>query len=113
MIELYNGEDSRLTTRLIDDALRPALDMVEEHWKSNRLAANADSRHSTPKPNAGEGALIIVGKRDQDKFFSNGFLYDSIKGDPGFFTGLCMRARPLLCDPIRPQILQIRFMRVS
>jgi hypothetical protein len=85
IIELHNGEDSRLTARLIDDALRPALDMVEKHWKNNRLA--------DPKSNAGEGALIIVGKRDQDKFFSNGFLYDSVKNNPAFFTGLYRRPR--------------------
>lgn len=82
MIELHNGEDSRLTTRLIDDALRPALDMVEKHWTNSRLTV-------------GGGALIIVGKRDQDKFFSNGFLYDSIKDDPSFFTGLYSRIRYL------------------
>jgi enoyl-CoA hydratase/carnithine racemase len=80
---LHNGEDSRLTARLIGEALRPALDMVEKHWTNNRLTTLA---------NAGEGALIIVGKRDQDKFFSNGFLYDSIKNNPGFFTDI---ANPL------------------
>jgi hypothetical protein len=61
--------------------------MVEKHWTNNRLTTLA---------NAGEGALIIVGKRDQDKFFSNGFLYDSIKNNPGFFTGLYRRPRYLL-----------------
>ena len=86
IIELHNGEDSRLTARLIDEALRPALDMIEKHWTNNRLTTLA---------NAGEGALIIVGKRDQDKFFSNGFLYDSIKNNPGFFTGLYRRPRYL------------------
>ena len=86
IIELHNGEDSRLTARLIDEALRPALDKIEKHWTNNRLTTLA---------NAGEGALIIVGKRDQDKFFSNGFLYDSIKNNPGFFTGLYRRPRYL------------------
>jgi len=90
---LHNGEDSRLTARLIDDALRPALDVVERHWENNRLAG---SEHPDPKSNAGEGALIIVGKRDQDKFFSNGFVYDSVKNDPGFFTGLYSYSRWLL-----------------
>lgn len=82
MIELHNGEDSRLTARLIDGALRPALDIVEKHWTNSRLTALAGSRQT------GEGALIIVGKRSQDKFFSNGFQYDSVKNNPGFFTGL-------------------------
>lgn len=81
IIELHNGEDSRLTARLIDDALRPALDMVEKHWVNNRLAGSQ-------QPIAGEGTLIIVGKRNQDKFFSNGFSYDSVKNNPAFFTGL-------------------------
>lgn len=85
IIELHNGEDSRLTAHLIDDAFRPALDIVERHWTNNRLAALPDGQHSN---HAGEGALIIVGKRDQDKFFSNGFLYESVKNNPGFFTGL-------------------------
>lgn len=96
MIELHNGDDSRLTARLIDDALRPALDVVETHWTNNRLTALAGSQHPSPKSIAGEGALIIVGKRNQDKFFSNGFLYDSVKNDPGFFTGLYSRPRYLL-----------------
>ncbi|KAG9315254.1 ClpP crotonase [Chiua virens] len=86
IIELHNGEDSRITAQLIDDALKPALDIVEKHWLDNRLAPLADSQNPTSKSDAGEGALIIVGKRDQDKFFSNGFEYDSIKNDPGFFT---------------------------
>ncbi|KAL4062848.1 ClpP/crotonase-like domain-containing protein [Scleroderma yunnanense] len=85
IIELHNGDDSRLTKPMIDDALRPALDVVEKHWNENRHVVEKDSR--------GEGALIIVGKRDQDKFFSNGFEYESVKGNPAFFTET---ANPLL-----------------
>ncbi|KIK96592.1 hypothetical protein PAXRUDRAFT_825779 [Paxillus rubicundulus Ve08.2h10] len=83
VIELHNGEDSRLTERLIVDALQPALDIAEKHWNENR--------RTTPGT-GGEGALIIVGKRDQDKFFSNGFVYEKIKGNSGFFTDI---ANPL------------------
>ena len=95
MIELHNGEDSRITTSLINDALWPALDMVEKHWTTNRFAAVEDSQHSALESSAADGALIIVGKRDQDKFFSNGFVYDSIKDDPSFFAGLSVHV-PLI-----------------
>lgn len=68
---------------MIEDALRPALDLVEDHWRENRqLASNSGSQRQ-----GGEGALIIVGKRDQDKFFSNGFDYESVKGNLSFFNG--------------------------
>jgi len=86
IIELHNGEDSRLTEALINDAFKPALDTVEKHWNENRRNNPGNDQQGKTKGNGGEGALIIVGKRDQDKFFSNGFVYDSIKNNPGFFT---------------------------
>jgi hypothetical protein len=47
--------------------MRPALDAVEKHWRERwRKAWEAGDREG------GRGALIIVGRRDQDKFFSNG-----------------------------------------
>jgi hypothetical protein len=67
VIELHNGEDSRLTKTLIDDAFKPALDAVEKHWRALWREAKT-TKHS----NGGGGALIIVGKRNQNKFFSNG-----------------------------------------
>ncbi|KAH7884653.1 ClpP/crotonase-like domain-containing protein [Phlebopus sp. FC_14] len=93
VIELHNGEDSRLTKRLIDLALRPALDIVEDHWKRSRRPLDANVRGKEEKTRGAEGALIIVGKRSQDKFFSNGFDYESIKDDLQFFTN---SANPLL-----------------
>ncbi|KDQ57235.1 hypothetical protein JAAARDRAFT_70164 [Jaapia argillacea MUCL 33604] len=81
IIELHNGEDSRLTTTLIDQGLKPALDAVEKHWRNDRTKAMAAA-----DKNGGKGALIIVGKRNQSKFFSNGLDYDSIKNDANFFT---------------------------
>lgn len=67
VIELHNGQDSRLTTTLINKGLRPALDAVEKHWRGRwRKAWDAGDKEG------GKGALIIVGRRDQDKFFSNG-----------------------------------------
>jgi len=41
--------------------------MVEREWREQMRAAQA----SNDKEGA-RGALIIVGRRDQDKFFSNG-----------------------------------------
>ena len=45
----------------------PALDMVEREWRGQMRAA----KQSNDKE-GGKGSLIIVGRRDQDKFFSNG-----------------------------------------
>lgn len=45
----------------------PALDMVEREWRGQLRAA----KQSNDKEGA-KGSLIIVGRRDQDKFFSNG-----------------------------------------
>lgn len=83
IIELHNGQDSRLTTRMIDEALRPALDVVEHSWHAAR-----DKQVNDVKDSKGAGALIIVGRRDQDKFFSNGFDYEAVKGNISFFPGV-------------------------
>jgi hypothetical protein len=63
---------------MIDEALRPVLDIVE---CSDKQAGGAGD-------GKGAGALIIVGRRDQDKFFSNGFDYEAIKGNMSFFKGM-------------------------
>ncbi|KAJ8585947.1 hypothetical protein M405DRAFT_883559, partial [Rhizopogon salebrosus TDB-379] len=81
IIELHNGQDSRLTKRLIDEALRPASDIVECSWNATR-----DRQAGGAGDGKGAGALIIVGRRDQDKFFSNGFDYEAIKGNMSFFN---------------------------
>ncbi|KAG1734131.1 ClpP/crotonase-like domain-containing protein [Suillus lakei] len=80
IIELHNGQDSRLTTRMIDEALRPALDVVEYSWCAMR------DKQANDGADIGGGALIIVGRRDQDKFFSNGFDYETVKGNLSFFN---------------------------
>jgi hypothetical protein len=69
MIELHNGQDNRLTQALIKDGLMPALNAVEKSWREEWRAAKA-----ADVKNGGRGALIIVGRRDQNKFFSNGEL---------------------------------------
>lgn len=56
-LEMHNGHDNRLTTHFLWTCLLKALDLVEKDWRS------------TP---GAPGALIISGKRDQQKFFSNG-----------------------------------------
>jgi Delta3-Delta2-enoyl-CoA isomerase len=66
---LHNGEDSRLTRTFIDDAFKPALDAVEKHWREEWREAQ-----KVKNGKGGGGALIIVGKRSQNKFFSNGEL---------------------------------------
>lgn len=67
VIEMHNGDDNRLTDVFLTKALNPALDAVEKHWRENWRAgvAKKDGALCT-------GAVIIVGNRKQDKFFSNG-----------------------------------------
>lgn len=70
VIELHNGAQNVLTLVLINDAIRPALDVVEEEWRKSVKAAKAKGKSASPSE--GNGAVIIIGKRDQNKFFSNG-----------------------------------------
>jgi len=81
-IELHNGVDNRLVKSLINEAFKPALQVVEREWRKERAEGKAKQ-----DKNAGTAALVIVGRRDQEKFFSNGFDYPSVFGDPGFFSG--------------------------
>ncbi|PFH53097.1 hypothetical protein AMATHDRAFT_45727 [Amanita thiersii Skay4041] len=81
VIELHNGQDSRLTVDLVDRALKPALDAVEKHWRGNWRKAQAEKDKE-----GGKGALIIVGKKDQDKFFSNGLDFANVLKDSNFFA---------------------------
>jgi len=84
LIELHNGEDNRLTVAMIDHALRPALDVVEKHWREQwRAAQNVKGKEGA------KGALIIVGKQSQNKFFSNGFDFPNILKNPTFFSNTC------------------------
>lgn len=58
---MHNGPDNRLSSEFLTHCFAKALDIVESDWR----AGNGD------RP-GGPGALIISGKRDQNKFFSNG-----------------------------------------
>lgn len=71
---MHNGEDNRLTHEFIDRALKPALDVVEHEWRDYLEKAHSTSASKQPQKSSdeGKGALIIVGKRNQNKFFSNG-----------------------------------------
>jgi len=80
VIELHNGQDSRLTDTLINHGLMPALNAVEKHWREQWSEAKAQKSQD-----AGGGALIIVGKNGQDKFFSNGLDFVNASKDPSFF----------------------------
>ncbi|PPQ88955.1 hypothetical protein CVT25_005054 [Psilocybe cyanescens] len=88
ILELHHGADNRLTQTVINKGVMPALDAVELEWRERRRTSaheNKSKDKSKNPENAGRGALIIVGRRDQDKFFSNGLNYaDSLK-DPNFF----------------------------
>jgi hypothetical protein len=52
---------------LINDALKPALQIVEREWRKERGEGKAKQDKS-----AGTAALVLVGRLDQEKFFSNG-----------------------------------------
>ncbi|KAF7327455.1 Acid protease [Mycena kentingensis (nom. inval.)] len=69
VIELHNGQDNRLTPALVN-ALNSLLDTVELKWRAQWRAVPADSKDRS----AASGALILVGRKDQDKFFSNGLV---------------------------------------
>lgn len=79
VIELHHGSDNRLSERLLREALAPALDIVENDWRQSSAAA----RKAGDKQ-AGAGSLVIVGKRGQDKFFSNGFPYEDVLKKPWY-----------------------------
>ncbi|KAF7375154.1 Enoyl-CoA delta isomerase 3 [Mycena sanguinolenta] len=88
VIELHNGQDNRLIPALVDHALKPALDAVELHWRNQwREAQNSKDK------SGGKGAVIIVGRKDQEKFFSNGQSF--VTCTPAFF--LTADSVPTIC----------------
>jgi hypothetical protein len=68
VIELHNGPDNRLTHDLINKGLKPALDIIEREWRAQRAGGSKTG-------DSAKGALIIVGSKNQDKFFSNGLFF--------------------------------------
>ncbi|KAG8804911.1 hypothetical protein FRC17_005832 [Serendipita sp. 399] len=82
VIELHSGEDNRLTEEMCVTALGPALVMVEAQWRDSwRISFN--DKNDTEK-RGGYGALIIVSNRTQNKFFSNGFDFQTLLTKPQF-----------------------------
>lgn len=79
VLEMHNGEDSRLDEHFVSKALMPALDAIERHWREGWRTAQAQNDKE-----GGRGALILVGNRGQNKFFSNGLDYDNVIRDPNF-----------------------------
>ncbi|KAI0077891.1 ClpP/crotonase [Panus rudis PR-1116 ss-1] len=77
VIEMHNGADSRLSIPFIDGAMKPALDAIEADWRNSWRASAARKDKS-----GGKGAVIIVGNRSQDKFFSNGLDLEGLTKDP-------------------------------
>jgi len=51
----------------------PAFDLIEREWRGQLRAAQQSNDKG-----GGKGSLIIVGRRDQDKFFSNGDFGSSV-----------------------------------
>uniref|UniRef100_A0A0W0F766 ClpP/crotonase n=1 Tax=Moniliophthora roreri TaxID=221103 RepID=A0A0W0F766_MONRR len=93
IIELHNGQDARLTPELVDGGLKPALDAVERDWRESWRKFQEDKQKYKDEGKFCKGALIIVGRRDQDKFFSNGLDLTRVVNNPNFFP---MTFNPLL-----------------
>jgi len=93
VIELHNGQDNRLIPALVDHGLKPALDAVELHWRNQwREAQNSKDK------SGGNGAVIIVGRKNQDKFFSNGLDLSYVPLNGNFF--------PLTFNPLLERIIK-------
>ncbi|TFK94002.1 ClpP/crotonase [Polyporus arcularius HHB13444] len=96
VIEIHNGTDNRLTDVLITQALKPALDTVERHWRENWRSGQAQKDESLCK-----GSLILVGNTKQDKFFSNGLDWAGATKDPSFKTNFF----PVTFNPLLYRLL--------
>ncbi|GJJ13072.1 hypothetical protein Clacol_007321 [Clathrus columnatus] len=102
VLELHNGDDSRLSRYMIEQAFYPALDFVEFEWRKQWKIANErgltrkavpgsdaslqanwkyNDVQSNPVPDLfdGSGALIITGNLNQDKYFCNGTNIDAFE----------------------------------
>ncbi|KIJ56167.1 hypothetical protein M422DRAFT_219336 [Sphaerobolus stellatus SS14] len=107
VIELHHGVENRLTKHFIEDAFHPALDHVEQAWRTQWKVAHATGRtarnvRGAKSANAstsvssskgglkevsydGRGAVVITGNLKQDKFFCNGLDLESARAETGFF----------------------------
>ncbi|GAA93737.1 uncharacterized protein L969DRAFT_84810 [Mixia osmundae IAM 14324] len=78
-IELTHAPDNRLVPELLG-AYSTALDDAERIWR-----ADVDEELEGG-PGKGQAALITIGLRDKDRFFSNGLDLDRVMTTEGFFT---------------------------
>jgi len=72
-LEMHHGVDNRLNHEVMEKVFLKGLDLVEKDWRSSTTEDGAP------------GALIIIGKKTQQKFFSNGLDYENTSKDLGFF----------------------------
>ncbi|PIL35763.1 hypothetical protein GSI_02493 [Ganoderma sinense ZZ0214-1] len=96
VVEMHNGADNRLTEFFLTQALKPALDTVERLWRENWRAAVASKDEKLA-----QGAVILVGNTQQDKFFSNGLDLAGSQKDPAFKTNFF----PLSFNPVLHRLL--------
>ncbi|KAK0485093.1 ClpP/crotonase-like domain-containing protein [Armillaria novae-zelandiae] len=92
IIELHHSNDNRLTLEMVDYGIKPALDAVERDWRAQWRTAQQNKDTEGAK-----GALIFVGARNQDKFFSNGLDYPSVVANLNFF--------PVTYNPLLARLL--------
>jgi hypothetical protein len=87
---------------LINDAFKPALQIVEREWRKERTEGKARK----DKGDAGTAALVIVGRLDQDKFFSNGVCALGTQDvSLNFFFGVILNRLQGLIIPVLLQTL--------
>ncbi|KZT12957.1 ClpP/crotonase [Laetiporus sulphureus 93-53] len=96
VIEMHHGEDNRFTEAFVSNALMPALDAVERDWREGWRSARA-----AKDKEGGKGFLVITGKRNQNKFFSNGLDFDNLAKDPNFPINFF----PLVMNPFYRRVL--------
>ena len=65
-----------------ESQLNPALDDIEREWRADRR------QELDGGPGTGKAALMTVGLRDRDRFFSNGLNLDLAIQTEGFFDNL-------------------------
>jgi len=95
VIEMHHGHDNRLTETFIEKCLKPALDTVAEEWEQGWAASKEKGKAASE--DEGKGALLIVGKKGQEKFFSNGLDFANAIKNPDFF--------PLIFNPLISQLV--------
>ncbi|KAF9508591.1 hypothetical protein BS47DRAFT_1302622 [Hydnum rufescens UP504] len=94
-LEMHHGLDNRINHEFIDKVLLKALDHVEKDWRSSTTEVGAP------------GALIIVGTKSQQKFFSNGLDFEGRSGtmDSSPVCTVLLAFRHI-CSPLGTRLLR-------